>query len=248
MKTKFKNKPKTQEEVTLEDLTNVKEVFDKHNIKFWLDCGILLGAVREQRFIPWDNDIDLGAWEKDVDKIIAACIELQDRGFIIQLDRCGIGIKKTTSFVPFSVLFYRLTNSKAIKRWGGNNVPSKMLQRFVNGLFWMLSTPHYSGINPKDLHGIKNSIILSLVNIGRVFPDFIKKWVAKIELKKGPRYISIIPAYHFINLSTIEFYGMEFKVPSRTEEYLTYRYGKDWRVPKRDWNGAKSDGTIFKFN
>lgn len=40
------------------------------------------------------------------------------------------------------------------------------------------------------------------------------------------------------------FYGMEFKVPAETEEYLAYRYGKNWRTPKRDYVYYKDDGAI----
>ena len=53
-----------------------------------------------------------------------------------------------------------------------------------------------------------------------------------------------IPNRFFTDLSTITFYGMEFKVPSPVEEYLEYRYGKDWRTPKRDYIYYKDDGAI----
>ena len=39
---------------------------------------------------------------------------------------------------------------------------------------------------------------------------------------------------------------MEFRIPAETEEYLSYRYGKDWRIPKRDWVIIRDDHTIFK--
>ena len=35
-----------------------------HNIEFWLECGALLGAVRNGKIIPRQDDIDLGAWEE----------------------------------------------------------------------------------------------------------------------------------------------------------------------------------------
>jgi len=43
----------------------------------------------------------------------------------------------------------------------------------------------------------------------------------------------------FTNLSVIKFYGMEFKVPAKTEEYLSYRYGKDWRIPPKGLGNRK---------
>jgi len=236
---------KTKEEVTREDLKEVKEIFDKHHINFWLDCGVLLGAVREQRFIPWDGDAEFGVWNKDTAKIISACQELQERGFKIGLYRYGICLKKPTSFIPISTLFYHLTNDKAIGRWGGYNA-SGLLRRFLHNLFWMLLTPHYIGINPKRIFGVKNFIRISLANIGYLAPNFIKKWLAGIELRQGPRYTWVIPSHYFTSLSTIKFYGMEFRVPSKTEEYLAYRYGKNWRVPKRNWDTGKDDGGIFE--
>jgi len=51
------------EEAIIESLKVVKNSFDKYDIEYWLDCGALLGAVRDRKLIPWDHDIDLGTWD-----------------------------------------------------------------------------------------------------------------------------------------------------------------------------------------
>jgi len=47
-------------------LYNVVTIFEEQGIKYWLDQGTLLGAIRENDFITWDDDIDLGVWKHDI--------------------------------------------------------------------------------------------------------------------------------------------------------------------------------------
>lgn len=39
---------------------------------------------------------------------------------------------------------------------------------------------------------------------------------------------------------------MGIKVPAETEEYLVYRYGKNWKIPNRDYVHYKDDWAIVK--
>ena len=55
-----------------------------------------------------------------------------------------------------------------------------------------------------------------------------------------------MPDRYFANLGSIKFYDMEFKVPADAKEYLAYRYGEDWHIPRKEWGGYDEDGVIVK--
>ena len=61
---------KLSRELNIELLNFIDNVCKKHNLKWWLYAGSLLGAIRHGGFIPWDDDIDINMLREDYEKFL----------------------------------------------------------------------------------------------------------------------------------------------------------------------------------
>ena len=234
----------TEQENTLVNLLwQVKEVLDKYNIEFWLDCGTLLGAVRNRKFLAWEHDIDLGIWHKNFSDNLKISIfdTLCERGFKVHISKLvnHMHIRKGRNYIDIN--FYQLVDNKAI--WPMLTNP---LYKLLNYFAHVLSAPYDYEIDKKEFL-TKRIIRKIVVGISRTIPSFLRKSIAHLISSiriSNNRVLWIIPSSYFLNLSTIKFYGMEIKVPAEREEYLAYRYGKDWRIPRKNWVTSRDDETV----
>ncbi len=56
-----------------------------HGIVHWLDYGALLGAVRDERLVPWDSDVDFGILRRDREAVLALVPDIQRAGHRVDL-------------------------------------------------------------------------------------------------------------------------------------------------------------------
>ena len=72
--------------IQLKILNAVVALCKKHNLRYSLYCGTLLGAVRHGGFIPWDDDIDLTMPLKDYRNFLKYAKELSDEFVCVHRD------------------------------------------------------------------------------------------------------------------------------------------------------------------
>lgn len=67
----------------IEILEVIANICKKYNLQYFADCGTLLGAVRHQGFVPWDDDIDITLKRKDYNTLISVLPKELPPGFVL---------------------------------------------------------------------------------------------------------------------------------------------------------------------
>ena len=238
------------EKYALPVLKEVKEILDANNIEFWLNFGGLLGAVRDGKFIPYDDDVELNAWTHkfSLDKIKKLCQDLTERGFNVYYSTLTNYISIRKNNIPISFSTYDLENGKAVRPhepvgFSGFRTALSMPFYVLSELF---TRERIGKVYQETVRGKKEIIIFSLVSLTHIFPRFLRRKIAvllrKIAMKINGEYGKTgFPAKFYSELEDLDFYGMTFRVPGNTREYLEFVYGPDWETPIKDWNFHDSD-------
>ena len=200
----------TQKKIKL--LTDVKKLFDKNNIEFFPIYGTLLGFIRGKHIMPWDADIDLGAWYHDYHKVLNILDDFDKLGYGI----CGSGLVGKYRHIS---LFYKEDGPydfhAGISFWAKDVDKAVELNFFDNNKFYRTfgkfeKTKIYNFFAP-----LYRTIVLFVNNH------------------------EVLPYSWFENMETIKVYGMDFKVMSNYEQYLIGMYGEKWREPEKSWSKKK---------
>ena len=72
-------------EKSLRLLERATTLLEKYNIPYWLEGGTLLGIIRENRLLPWDNDLDISIRSEDFDRLRRILPKFYYRGMIAKV-------------------------------------------------------------------------------------------------------------------------------------------------------------------
>ncbi|NQU79391.1 LicD family protein [Candidatus Woesearchaeota archaeon] len=222
-------------------LKTVKFVFDRLKIPFWLRCGTLLAAVRDGKFIPWDDDIDLGAdtkYFKTVAMKKKVTRRLEKKGYrTLFTDYNKKIIIRRNYRAIMNICMFDLTKKDNVHLKNYDYDPLNGLGRFLYQLLIIFDTEYYGRFSNK-----KGMFKFNMLRFSNIIPRVIKKGIVKgiILLMKKTKacqksYIYSTQPKYVKNLDKIKFYGDEHLIPNNVEEYLTHVYGKDWRTPNRNF-------------
>lgn len=244
----------------LEVLDAIARVCSKHNIRWFADWGTLLGAVRHQGFIPWDDDMDICMLRADYEHFLqAAPEEFGENMHVLSLYTRN----------DWTQLFARVINSfsisydaKRLSAYHGcpyiigidifplDALPRSMSDEESQKLLiqtLVSSSTHCLEKEEEILPLLPDLENLSGVKIdreGNIANQLLRAadWVARRFNKKKPEYITLMATntnrpFHlkyewYRRTEYLDFENVKLPCPANYEEVLTTMYG-DWETPKR---------------
>ena len=118
----LKERTKEELETRRQEFLKICEILDSLKIKYFLQTGILLGAVRHNDFIPWDWDIELSVFTNDIiSKTETVISKIKSSGFTILKyyeDQSSYKIDFKGKF-PVEITYYTI--------WGWNHDSKKKI-------------------------------------------------------------------------------------------------------------------------
>jgi len=113
-------------EVRKKEFLIICDVLEELKIKYFLQTGILLGAVRDNDFIKWDWDIEISVFSKDfLPRIHIVANSLKKKGFRI----LNINEKKNDSKIDFIGEFEENVTGYTIFSWNYSKLLKKYWRR-----------------------------------------------------------------------------------------------------------------------
>lgn len=210
----------------------------KHNLKYWLSSGTLIGAVRHQGFIPWDDDVDVEMLREDYLKMLE---------LLKETDRFILQTKDNDEYyaVPYGKLRDKYSyideyGQDKYYKFHGIYIDIFIIEknnRFIahcyESIIWKLidwGSQHKPTYFRKKIFIQFKNIIYGSISIAR----FLFGWLPSNQWRQtyGGGFYNNIRCYEDIfPLKTTTFENYSFPVPANCDGYLRKIYGNYMELP-----------------
>lgn len=259
--------------IPLDILIHVSDFCNKNGIRYWLGYGTLLGAIRHQGYIPWDDDIDIVIPRKDYDKFRK--IYQSEKYPLIDLlsnKKYNIGVAKIYDtntcyyykkhfkreiglFIDVFVLDNIPSDEKERKKWFWSIKRYKLFNLYKNTkLSEILSSKYswkvkilaiFSKMLPIPSSWVHNKIVELLSKYDNRECEYVGCPEDMRINKKRELYTFIFPKELFDEIIEVKFENHFFKVPARYDEVLKILYGNYMELPPIEERKGKHDLIAF---
>ena len=182
-------------------LRRITQGLEKANIPYVLEAGTLLGVVRENRLLPWDNDLDITITRQYEESLLRN----KWRFWLMGYQVCVRYYKQDRKY--FNKGEVRIIKIK-------NRNPFRLF---------------------------KKNVVLDIFLKKKIEDDYY--WTVGV---KAP-VLKSVPYMFYEKHTQLNFEGKMYSVPYDYEGYLECHYGKDWRVPVKEWDYRTSDCSVKEF-
>lgn len=236
--------------VQLAYLLEVDKICRKHNIKYFLGGGTLLGAVRHKGFIPWDDDADIMMLREDYDKFCKIIQSETPNGMSFQncdtdkncfYEFSKLRLDNTVFATEFAKTHKGMHNGLAFDIFCHDKTANtKLCQKVHIALTLFTRALVFNKWNNRRAEN--GSKLQSAVTdfCKTVFPIRFSMWLEKKTLnffkrKKNAKFLydgmgrniynGVFPAEYLDEVIYLDFEGYKLPVPKMYDEYLTFLYG-----------------------
>ncbi|HUT44903.1 MAG TPA: LicD family protein [Sedimentisphaerales bacterium] len=185
-------------------LTQLSKMLKDNGIRFWLEFGTLLGAVRNGKIIPWDYDIDISISNDDTLKLLKVFSD------------SGINQNLNSDKTDLSIMV------------DGNSEYTRIIRIFFSSKTEVFNEEQKEILKSAEWVGLWGEYYSYFPIHIDIFPWAISGDSMFATFKP----LNTLPNDYFQGTSEIEFEGDMYPCRIPVEPYLVRVYGYDWRTPK----------------
>lgn len=221
------------------------ELLISHDINFWVCHGTLLGIIREDRILPWDHDIDFAVWESEVtkDKIIDIFTKAGYKQEIVFGDMDCLHFHGENKKIDVS--FYKVSDNIASIKWAAPS-NSKLLNIFFYcvQIIWSGSYSNVSFSKNISKKIVQVVLCVLLLSMSYFFTRRLKNRIYTYSTR-FMKYTGYSYPLALMKLKKINYRKFLIPVPVESEKCLEHTYGKEWKVPKKDYVWHEEASNLF---